>query len=102
MEIKLTTHLCTKIRVKGASPSFELTRLITTFSVGKIIGEVLDWLAAPDPSSNQRNIDKKREPDTGLWFVNGAQFNKWKAAAGSFLWLHGIRKHYILGDCFSS
>lgn len=48
------------------------------------------WLSAPDPSTNYDKALKQRQDDTGLWFLEGDQYAKWKTSASSFLWLHGI------------
>jgi hypothetical protein len=50
------------------------------------------WLSAPDPSSNQNDARKKRQPTTGAWFIDGKKFKQWKHNVNSFIWLHGIRK----------
>ncbi|KAH0372123.1 purine and uridine phosphorylase, partial [Aureobasidium melanogenum] len=52
--------------------------------------EIRDWLSAPDPSTNYTNALEKRHPDTGLWFIDGEAFERWKGQPNSFLWLHGI------------
>jgi NACHT domain len=31
-----------------------------------------------------------RQADTGLWFLEGEHYTKWKAAPASFIWLYGI------------
>lgn len=51
---------------------------------------IRQWLSAPDPSTNYHKALKKRQADTGLWFLFGAEFTKWKTAVPSSLWLHGI------------
>ncbi|KAI4741500.1 Pfs, NACHT and ankyrin domain protein [Aureobasidium sp. EXF-12298] len=52
--------------------------------------EFRKWLAAPDPSVNLTNALEKRHEDTGLWFIHGEAFERWKKQPNSFLWLHGI------------
>ena len=54
--------------------------------------KIYQWLSAPDPSSNHNDACKKRQPTTGSWFIKGEQFDIWKAASNSMLWLHGIRE----------
>ena len=49
------------------------------------------WLSAPDPSSNHNDAVNKREPETGLWLINGELLRDWKMAPNSFAWLYGIR-----------
>ncbi|KAF8499924.1 hypothetical protein JB92DRAFT_2677543, partial [Gautieria morchelliformis] len=52
--------------------------------------EIYKWLSAPEHLSKHRNARKKRQETTGLWFVQGEQFEEWKESPRSFLWLHGI------------
>lgn len=50
---------------------------------------VRKWLEAPDPNSNYDAALKKREPNTGSWFIDSSEFKDWKDEPDSFLWLHG-------------
>lgn len=54
------------------------------------LSKIRCWLSAPDPFTNYHKAQKQRQADTGLWLLNGAQFDNWKQAAASRLWLHGI------------
>jgi len=36
---------------------------------------------------------QKCQLHTGLWFVTGDQFQQWRSAPNSLLWLFGIRKN---------
>ena len=38
---------------------------------------------------------KKRQSDTGTWFLEGSEYNTWKAHPASLIWLHGIRECII-------
>ena len=51
--------------------------------------KIIDWLAAPDPSTNYNRALKDRNPKTGLWFIEGSTYIDWKTRPGSFLWLYG-------------
>ena len=51
---------------------------------------IIEWLAAPDPSTNYNRALKDRNPMTGLWFIRSSAYADWKTTPGSFLWLHGI------------
>ena len=51
---------------------------------------ILQWLSAPDPSSNYNAACKKRLLHTGDWLLNSSSYFQWKANPRSFLWLHGI------------
>ena len=52
------------------------------------------WLSPPDPSSNHHAACKKRQPTTGMWFIDGEDFKRWKGDLNSFIWLYGIRMSY--------
>ena len=51
--------------------------------------EILDWLAAPDPSTNYQNACRSRHAATGSWFLEDKELSQWKMDANSLLWLHG-------------
>lgn len=60
--------------------------------------KIRSWLAAPDPSSNYEFGLSRRHPKTGLWFVQGRAFAKWKQQPGHaanntaqkyLIWLYG-------------
>ena len=61
--------------------------------------KIYKWLAAPDPHSNHERARQKHQPDTGKWLLDGHQYNEWKNASSSFLWLHGIRKYFKSIPC---
>ncbi|KAH7363898.1 ectomycorrhiza-induced ankyrin-domain/NACHT-domain-containing protein [Rhexocercosporidium sp. MPI-PUGE-AT-0058] len=48
------------------------------------------WLSSPDPSSNHNAACKARQATTGEWFLKSDEFERWKMASRSFLWLYGI------------
>jgi hypothetical protein len=52
--------------------------------------KIFAWLSAPDPSTNYDKAFKQRLKGTGLWFLEGQEFAKWKLEESSLLWLHGI------------
>ncbi|KAF8528316.1 hypothetical protein JB92DRAFT_2666721, partial [Gautieria morchelliformis] len=52
--------------------------------------KIFAWLAAPDHQSSHTSAQKKRQPETGLWFVRGETFKAWRDLSHSTLWLHGI------------
>jgi hypothetical protein len=53
--------------------------------------KIYQWLSAIIPSMNYHGALKARLEDTGLWFIDGARFARWKGAAGDFLWICGTR-----------
>lgn len=48
------------------------------------------WLSASDPTKNLREALKLRHEGTGLWFLQGKEFEEWKSGARRSLWLRGI------------
>ncbi|KAF8507548.1 hypothetical protein JB92DRAFT_2680050, partial [Gautieria morchelliformis] len=50
---------------------------------------IFEWLAAPDHQLSHTSAQKKRQPETGLWFVRGETFKAWRDLPHSTLWLHG-------------
>ncbi|KAJ4315012.1 hypothetical protein N0V94_006178 [Neodidymelliopsis sp. IMI 364377] len=52
--------------------------------------KIFAWLSAPDPSTNYNKALKQLLKGTGLWFLEGQEFAKWKTEDSSLLWLHGI------------
>lgn len=52
--------------------------------------QIVQWLAAPDPSSNHNKTSKIKQPGTGQWLLESSEYRKWKSQPASFLWLHGI------------
>jgi hypothetical protein len=64
-----------------------LTELITC------LDKIYQWLSAAIPSMNYHRALKVRLKDTGLWFINGARFARWKRAADDFLWICGTRMY---------
>lgn len=58
-------------------------------AVEDLSSRISTWLSPPDPSSNFEAARKKRQPDTGLWLLEGPIYTKWKQTPSSFLWLYG-------------
>jgi hypothetical protein len=56
--------------------------------------KIYRWLSAVIPSTNYHGALKVRLKDTGLWFINGARFARWKVAADDFLWICGTRMYF--------
>lgn len=48
------------------------------------------WLSPPDPSTNYNKALQQRHEGSGLWFLHGGAFAKWRIRRNSFLWLYGI------------
>jgi hypothetical protein len=57
------------------------------------LDKIYQWLSAVIPSTNYHGALKLRLKDTGLWFIDGARFARWKGAADDFLWICGTRTY---------
>ncbi|KAI7329445.1 hypothetical protein KC315_g6145 [Hortaea werneckii] len=54
-----------------------------------LLARIQQWLSPPDPQLNFRKSLKLRSEDTGKWYLQGTQYEAWKAERGSFTWLYG-------------
>jgi hypothetical protein len=54
--------------------------------------KIYKWLAAPDPSNNFLEAERKHLDGTGMWFINSPEFKAWKEGVKSHLWIYGISK----------
>ena len=51
---------------------------------------LLDWLSSVDPSENYNSAQRRHEPRTGEWLVQGNEsFKEWEHSPNSLIWLHG-------------
>jgi hypothetical protein len=57
------------------------------------LDKIYQWLSAVIPSTNYHGALKVRLEDTGLWFIDGARFARWKVTAGDFIWICGTRMY---------
>jgi hypothetical protein len=57
------------------------------------LDKIYKWLSAVIPSTNYHGALKARLEDTGLWFIDGARFARWKATANNFVWICGTRMY---------
>jgi hypothetical protein len=55
--------------------------------------KIYQWLSAVIPSTNYHGALEVRLEDTGLWFIDGARFARWKATADDFVWICGTRMY---------
>ena len=51
---------------------------------------ILQWLSPVDPSINHEAALKVRQAGTNDWFLSGKEFENWREAEKSFLWLSGF------------
>ena len=56
----------------------------------QVDAEILQWLAAPDPSTNLRHALEQRLDGTGKWLLESSEFLEWNTRPSSFLWLQGF------------
>ncbi|KAF8519146.1 hypothetical protein BU17DRAFT_8584, partial [Hysterangium stoloniferum] len=61
--------------------------------------DIYKWLSAPDPSSHLNAAKEQCLANTGSWFINGAQFTKWKEGINQCLWIYGSQ---LAPNCSSS
>lgn len=52
--------------------------------------KIVQWLLAPDPSTNLNKARELHQPGTGQWLLDSDKYRSWKTEQGSFLWLYGI------------
>ena len=57
------------------------------------LDKIYQWLSAVITSTNYHGALKVRLEDTGLWFIDGARFARWKATADDFVWISGTRMY---------
>jgi hypothetical protein len=57
------------------------------------LDKIYQWLAAVITSKSYHGALKVRMKDTGLWFIDGARFARWKATADDFIWICGTRMY---------
>ena len=67
-----------------------LTQCFQVMALDQRKEQIVQWLAAPDPSSNHDKACQTKQRETGRWFIDSANYINWKTQQSSFLWLHGI------------
>ena len=53
---------------------------------------MLDFLSTVDATKWQDSNIGLRQPGTGIWFTDSADFKSWLATDESKLWIYGIRE----------
>src|ERR1700722_567861 len=66
--------------------------VLNNFAILDLDENIYRWLSATIPSRNYNGALKARMDSTGVWFINGARFTKWKSDADFFIWVSGTRK----------
>jgi hypothetical protein len=74
----------------GRCPINERRKLNSNSSIDAKILTIRRWLSAPDPFTNYQEALKLRHADTGLWFLEGEQYKRWKTEAQLPILLYGI------------
>ncbi|KAM3533326.1 hypothetical protein MY4038_003446 [Beauveria bassiana] len=54
------------------------------------LNKITNWISAPDPSTDLNKARQLHQPGTGQWLLLSEQYQLWKTARNSFLWLYGI------------
>jgi hypothetical protein len=54
-----------------------------------MLTRIQEWLAATDPQPKLQVSLKLRTAGTGKWYLQGAQYEAWKAGKTPFTWLYG-------------
>ncbi|KAG6916635.1 hypothetical protein DXG01_006055 [Tephrocybe rancida] len=82
-------HIDTNTRVRGIMAGLQQTgQTLEAVKDDKLAKEIHSWLSPPDSSKNYNEADKKRQPDTCAWLLDGERFLHWTANPG-FLWIKG-------------
>lgn len=52
--------------------------------------QLLNWLSAPDPSTNFNRAKNQRHAETGTWFLESEPYSTWQNNPSASMWLHGL------------
>jgi hypothetical protein len=77
----------------NCNQGIEPINLTTSTELIICLDKIYKWLSAIIPSTNYHGALKVRLEDTGLWFIDGARFARWKATANDFVWICGTRMY---------
>jgi hypothetical protein len=57
--------------------------------------DVRNWLSPPDPWNNHNIVHKSRHSGTGIWWIQGDTYERWKSSGpSSLLWINGKRLYF--------
>jgi hypothetical protein len=75
---------------KGQEPQ----KPVRSLEIRQLEEEIPEWLSPGPMGGKYEEVRKKRIPNTGKWFLELDEYNKWAGAADelSFLICHGKRK----------
>jgi hypothetical protein len=68
----------------------EAKLLLQQTRVDQVSSIIRDWLKAPDTAVNHNSAYAKGHTGTGMWFIEGKNFQNWQSGGNSFLWLNGF------------
>jgi len=71
------------------SQSNTIQETIDRFYTKEDSKEIIRWLDPPSPRYTHLDASAKHRPETGSWFLSGAEFAEWKSSPRSVLWIQG-------------
>lgn len=74
----------------NAESSLKIRQTVETTARDLQHDRILQWLRAPDPSSNHNAARDRHEPATGQWLLKSHYFDSWIKSDKQLLWLHGL------------
>ncbi|KAJ4345321.1 uncharacterized protein N0V89_011451 [Didymosphaeria variabile] len=80
------TVFTTRTRVDAIAAS---TQSLLTAEEERRLDEIIQWLAAPDPTVIHRKAREDHEPGTGEWMLSCQEYQDWLTGSQQVLWLHG-------------
>ena len=57
--------------------------------------ELAQWLKTQNPYTNHSAARRKKQTNTGSWFLSGKQYGEWQCGTTPLLWIHGSRMHLV-------
>jgi len=57
--------------------------------------KLAQWLKTQDPYTNQLAARRKKQMNTGSWFLSGKQYGEWQCGATPLLWISGSRMYLV-------
>ena len=67
----------------------DIAESLRTARLDDLSRRTIQWLSAPDLSSNHNAACDRHHQDTGLWILEKPDFLEWKRQRASSMWLHG-------------
>lgn len=72
----------------------QFTKSMLTASYQLVLdrAKLVQWLKSHDPYTNHLAAQRKKQANTGSWFLRGEQYRAWQCGAIPLLWISGSRK----------